>query len=145
MSTYEFTEDDLKVIANIRAAVADRGEDWTYPERSVENADWYINMDFENPQNLGGTCKYVLDDGTPACIVGDALVRSGADPKQLMKNADAIEITNALRRDGILNISPKVSVAIYLAQCEQDVGKNWGVALAKFEQELDTRSKEQVG
>ena len=145
MSTYEFTEDDLKVIANIRAAVADRGEDWTYPERSVENADWYINMDFEKPQNLGGTCKYVLDDGTPACIVGDALVRSGADPKQLMRDTDAIEITNELWLGGILNISLKVSMALYVAQGAQDRGKTWGTALAKFEKELDTRSKEQVG
>ena len=145
MSTYEFTEDDLKVIANIRAAVADRGEDWTYPERSVENADWYIDMDVQDTLNLGGTCKYVLDDGTPACIVGEAFVRSGVEPKHLKKNADAIEITNDLRRDGIQNISPEVSTALYLAQCAQDAGINWGVALAKFEKELDTRSKEQVG
>lgn len=124
----------------MREAVAERGADYVYPAvgspeaiagwrgRGYEHADGpFSNQDVK--PGYGG-CKYVLKDGTPACIIGLALYK--IDPALLPKanpSAQAV-LDNLGVNDGALLF------AAQKAQEAQDKGKTWGVALEVFEDGL---------
>ena len=81
--------------AAMRAAVAERGEDWVYPERVSELAapGW-------RPKR-GHECVYVLPDGSPACLIGLALYK--IDPA-LVEGLEGEDVTalRLLQRLGLM-------------------------------------------
>lgn len=114
--------------AAMRAAVAERGEDFVYPAQGSELAE-------QGWRSEGGTCVYVLPDGSPACLIGLALYK--IDPGLLthveFQYDDAISVmSRAGVRDELLRH------AAAMAQEEQDGGAPWGDALSGYERALRT-------
>lgn len=129
---YEYTELDLKIIAGIHKAVEDRGRDWIYPRfeenekgEKVYNKEW---MRF-------GSCLYVKDDLTPACIVGYALVEAGIPARDMQVLEDAEELVRAHLS---LDVSERMTLALDRAQSVQDRGGSWGEAVDAFGNVLAT-------
>lgn len=116
----ELTETDRKFIQGMRDAVAERGEDFVYPTPDEDPA-WYD----------GGACVYALEDGTPACIVGLAIAKSGIG--QVPERGAASEASIVLVRMGV---STEVRDSADRAQSAQDQGDPWGEVLARFIREL---------
>ena len=130
---YEYTDFDLKVIAGMHKAVEDRGSDWLYPRYSenllgeeVYNEDW----------TREGSCLYVKDDLTPACIVGYALTEAGVAARDMQVLASSDELIKSLD----LDVSGRVKDALTRAQAAQDDGCTWGDALDRFGRTLATGS-----
>ena len=92
-----------EVLEHLRAVVADKGDDYVYPESS---------------------CAYSLD-GEPACIVGHVYARLGLLPLA-RRNAIAWRMFPDL-------ISEKARSALEAAQRVQDARGTWGEALAAAE------------
>lgn len=121
MSTMTFTE-------ALEAAVAERGEDWTYPKYqevpgSCLDTEWHY---------VGGACRYVTRTANePACIIGLALTKMGFTPRQLDARASAgsmmevLDVGTTDERD-----------AAYTAQRKQDTGGTWGEALTTYKEAL---------
>ena len=92
----------------IKAAVEERGEDFIYPR---DNEDWMIN----------GVCRYRLEDGTPACIVG--LAMSKIDPSIVLpEEQDAFDALEGIAETEAQRYANDV-------QGRQDCGDSWGRAL----------------
>jgi hypothetical protein len=103
--------------AAMEQAVKDRGEDFVYPD------EW---------NGAGGTCRYQLEDGTPACIVGYALHL--IDPA-LVPGPENYSSADAL----LVNLGAPVDVAnaARTAQFAQDFNQTWGEALQDYRDGLD--------
>lgn len=129
---YEYTELDLKIIAGIHKAVEDRGRDWVYPKftenehgEEIWNEDW----------TRSGSCLYVKDDLTPACIVGYALVEAGIPARDMQVLAEAEELVHAHLS---LDVSERMTLALDRTQSVQDRGGSWGEAVDAFGNVLAT-------
>lgn len=111
----------------MRAAVAERGEDWVYPanDQVAYDTGW---------RNSSGMCQYTTLDGNPGCIIG--LVLHKIDPSIVPAYDTWAGATPILRGFGLPD---SVLIAAECAQVAQDNGKNWGEALARYEQELEER------
>ena len=112
--------------AAMRAAVAERGEDFVYPAEGSELAE-------QGWRSEERTCVYTLPDGTPACLIGLALYK--IDPGLLthvkLQSDNARRVMNrAGVQDEVLLLSAG------MAQIEQDVGVPWGGALSEYERVL---------
>lgn len=116
----------------LAAAVEERGEDWVYPS----DPSWRDD----------GLCRYQLDDGTPACIVGVAARK--IDPEIDMPRADANPLRVIARALGLISDDmgeflplrrdyDVLERAVNEAQVTQDDGYTWGEALAKFDKVLN--------
>jgi len=115
--------------AAMRAAVAERGEDWAYPAEGSELAE-------QGWRSEEGTCVYVLPDGSPACLIGLALYK--IDPGLLTyvepQSGNASRVMGrAGVQDGMLLL------AADMAQHRQDAGAPWGEALSEYEEVLSAR------
>lgn len=119
--------------AAMRAAVAERGEDWVYPAEGSELAE-------QGWRSEEGTCVYVLPDGSPACLIGLALYK--IDPALVEglegENASAFRLLHRLGvEDG------GVCRAARKAQRTQDGGGTWGNALKIYERAMNERGETQ--
>lgn len=121
------TYTDEQFIAAIRKAVEIRGEDYVYPSKE-EHPEYYIGI------GASPSCRYQLDDGTPACIVGLALHQ--IDPGLVPEPGSTTLAGGVLRQIGF---SRKVSEAATTAQLMQDDDASWGSALEAFEDEIGVR------
>ena len=119
--------------AAMRAAVAERGEDWVYPAEGSELAE-------QGWREEEGTCVYVLPDGSPACLIGLALYK--IDPA-LVEGLEGENVT-ALRLLQRLGVEDgELYWAAQDAQDTQDVGKTWGNALKIYERAMNERCETQ--
>lgn len=105
--------------AAMEQAVAERGEDFVYPD------GWR-----EQSTSGNGSCQYYVEGVGGACIIGKALENLGVDTSQI-PNSDAMEILTELG----IHDEGLVSAAL-TAQVTQDSGGTWGQALAKFKEAL---------
>lgn len=115
----------------MRAAVADRGEYWVYPQLIVDGEDESKFVNEDDEWHDDGMCIYVHEDGTPACLIGLAL--SKIDPELLPaygSHSNACPATELLRS---LGAEDRVCVAASVAQAMQDAGRTWGYALRRYE------------
>lgn len=108
--------------AAMREAVAERGEDYVY---SDGQPGW---------EAKDGGCRYALDDGTPACLIGLALYK--VDPS-LVPTDDGLNAYQVLYS---LGASKDVLLAAGNAQEMQDTGKTWGQALVMYESLMGVRT-----
>lgn len=103
--------DEMK--AALECAVAERGEGFVYPE------EWKR----KELGDIGSSCQYRLEDGTPGCIVGMAM-------SYLRPDVVLPEFTGSERAlDGLVD-----DLADHLAaeaQRHQDMGATWGEALER--------------
>ena len=114
--------------AAMRAAVAERGEDWVYPAEGSELAE-------QGWRSEEGSCVYVLPDGSPACLIGLALYK--IDPGLLTHVEFQSDIASwVLGRAGVQD--EMLLLAADMAQIEQDVDVPWGKALSEYERALRT-------
>ena len=114
--------------AAMRAAVAERGEDWVYPAEGSELAEqgW-------RPEE--GTCVYVLPDGSPACLIGLALYK--IDPGLLTHvEFQSDNASRVMNRAGVQD--RMLLLAADMAQGAQDEDVPWGDALSGYERALRT-------
>lgn len=126
---------DQQFIDAIRKAVEIRGEDYVYPSKE-EHPEYWGNPYFDNTaisHNL--VCRYQLDDGTPACIVGLAL--SLIDPGLVPASNITSAAAKVLRTKGF---SKSIQSSADAAQCVQDGGGDWGEALKSFTSEYAYRT-----
>lgn len=129
---YPYTDLDLKIIAGIHKAVEDRGRDWIYPRfEQTEDGEEVYNKEWIR----SGTCLYVKDDLTPACIVGYALVEAGIPARDMQVLAEAEELVHAYLS---LDVSERVTLALDRIQSVQDRGGSWGEAVDTFGNVLAT-------
>lgn len=109
------------VTAAIEAVVEEKGSDYVYDQRD----------EYEG-------CVYVNADGTPSCIVGRVMHRLYGD--EALDKLSRIEGTTP-RTGAFLAIFPDltddISMALYMAQVEQDNEKTWGEALAAYKREIN--------
>ncbi len=124
--TVTLTENDRKFIKGMEAAVAERGEHYLYPQREG-GPDGVSYLDYWSY----GACVYSTPDGTPACIVGLAIAKSGIG--EVPNYGFASEASGVLIN---MDISDVVSRAADRAQLRQDDGSEWGVALDTFKENL---------
>lgn len=108
-----------EIVTNaLKAAVAERGEDYIYTE------------------HFSG-CVYVRN-ALPACIVGQVLADLGVSVETLARfdnngGATANQVLYALERGGTLTYDQATSNALEAAQYHQDKGRAWGHALREAE------------
>ena len=114
--------------AAMRAAVAERGENWVYLEGGSELAK-------QGWRSEEGTCVYVLPDGTPACLIGLALYK--IDPGLLTHvEFQYDDASRVMKRAGVQDRT--LLRAANMAQYRQDEGAPWGDALSGYERALRT-------
>lgn len=114
--------------AAMRAAVAERGEDWVYPEEGSELAE-------QGWRSEEGTCVYVLPDGSPACLIGLALYK--IDPGLLTHvELQSDDVSVVMGRAGVRD--RLLLLAADRAQTKQDRDEPWGDALKEYERVLRT-------
>lgn len=68
---------DLRFYYGLVDAVKERGEDWTYPEKTAENIEWFSNTSARYTKDW--VCVNRKADGSAACIVGLAAEKAGLD------------------------------------------------------------------
>ena len=108
---------DEAFIQAMKDAVAERGEDFTYPD------EWRVtDSGFDN------ACVYTLEDGTPACIIGLAIYKMLGTP-YTGYNAGAYGVLGDLYGG---RISIRLRDAAQSAQALQDKGASWGRVLEQF-------------
>ena len=107
--------------AALERAVAERGEDFVYPEAWMTNSN---------------ACQYSLKDGTPACIIGLAL--SYIDPG-IVPGSGEFGSSDAVMEDLGVEDGPLI-IAARAAQIEQDRGYPWGQVFVVYKQILEENS-----
>lgn len=120
-----FTLDDFT--AAMEKAVADRGNDYVYPQ---DRPGW----------SHGLMCVYSTQDGEPACIIGQALYN--IDPALMPDFAESTEGEDAgaeyileSRREHFSGSEEDFSLLLrsaHKAQVSQDNGDSWGRALSWY-------------
>ena len=107
---------DVKVVRGIVNAVGERGVDWLYPDEWRDYGG-YAQSEF------GGTCQNLLNDGSPACIIGFIAVDQGLP---------TFQETNATSDAELWNDSHSIGDAMLAAQKVQDDRLSWGRAGEAF-------------
>lgn len=125
----------------LKQIVADRGEDWVYPDFSEcrecsdlrrENGEdaycgWHTNEG----------CRYFTDEGQPACIVGEFISRT-VEPEHINR----FYIEGRIAPEAIslmpLEIDEQTMELLHRAQQRQDLGDSWGDALTIAIQDANT-------
>lgn len=100
----------------MRDAVAERGRDWAYPQ----DPEW---------RRPNGGCRYFLESGEPACLIGTALSKLGVGPDQVREGQDAWNLLRKLH--GTVRV-PKWIDSAADAQRAQDRDGTWGEALDAY-------------
>ncbi|WP_277670928.1 hypothetical protein [Saccharomonospora viridis] len=118
--------------AAIKAAVDKRGKHWVYP---INETGWVL---YNLTGEFGGGCRYFLESGEPACLIGTALAELGATPEDVTEGLNAGQVLYDLTGEGRDNFNPYSDStpswvrAAVAAQEEQDDGLSWGEALNKY-------------
>lgn len=114
-----------QALAAMRAAVADRGEDYVYPESEKDSH---------------GACQYLTTDGKGLCIVGETLLRLGVSSEEIQQALDGTPYTPGsyglmswLYRNKVAFEDERTSVLFATSQARQDFGETWGIALREAE------------
>ena len=112
----------------LKEIVADRGEDWVYPNSGVCpecNEDGLGECEW----HYANGCRYFTASGQPACIVGEFISRT-LSPHAY--NRDLLEARNAgdILMDLPYEIDERTEHLLVTAQGEQDTNASWGDALA---------------
>ena len=107
--------------AALERAVAERGEDFVYPEAWMTSAN---------------ACQYSLRDGTPACIIGLAL--SYIDPELVPDSFYFGAVDGVLEDLGVEDGA--LIIAARAAQIRQDRGYTWGRSLDAYKAVLEENS-----
>ena len=102
----------------MREAVAERGPDFVYPE------EW---------RNENGSCRYSLEDGSPACLIGLALHKIDPDLVPGVENFQSADVVV-----DFAGAPMDVAQAARDAQYIQDHDGTWGDALRIYEDWLGT-------
>lgn len=104
----------------LERAVAERGEDFIYPDQSDADSPWRLHAE-------AGVCRYArADTGEPACIVGLVLSYIGL-----------FDVAKANEGKGIYQFGVELPITagglrmLQRAQGTQDSGASWGVALKR--------------
>ena len=119
-----------QMLEAIKRAVAERGEDFVYPD------DWRVK---DHPA-FPNTCVYFNDDGSRSCIIGMAM--GYIDPKFPLTEFKAIgENFEAATKTGILEIEEDAANLATIVQDEQDSNVPWGLALENAMMHFDYRTK----
>lgn len=119
--------------AAMRAAVAERGEDWVYPAEGSELAE-------QGWRSEEGTCVYVLPDGSPACLIGLALYKIDPALVEGLEGVNAVAL-RLLQHLGVEDVG--LYGAAWDAQWAQDLGETWGNALKIYERAMNERCETQ--
>jgi hypothetical protein len=109
----------MNLLEALREVVTERGEDYVYPR---EEEGWTTNI---------GSCRYFLDDGTPACIFGAALTKMGYGKARIKEE---VVIGTLLHELG--DFTEAEELAASEAQARQDEGEPYGFVLRMYEEEL---------
>ena len=107
--------------ASLERAVAERGEDFVYPEAWMTSAN---------------ACQYSLRDGTPACIIGLAL--SYIDPGIVPGSGEFGSSDAGMEELGVED--DVLIIAARAAQIRQDRGYTWGRSLDAYKAVLEENS-----
>lgn len=108
---------DEQFTTAMRAAVAERGADWTYPKNNPESRanGWWDER---------GSATYQDANGNATCIIGKALELAGLSKPNASLCATAV-LAGAT--------TDAVAYAARCAQLHQDRSRPWGEALAIYE------------
>lgn len=119
------TYTNAQINAALKKALADRGEDYVYPE---------------SEKHKGG-CMYATEDGAPSCIVGYVL--HVLDPEKFAevatwerKKGTGDTAVDDAWRDLDLDFQLDQVEALRMAQVKQDRGDTWGTAAVFYMQSL---------
>lgn len=114
---------EAEFTAAMEAAVAERGEDFVYPDEWRDKT----KRDIFGPD---GPCLYSLPSGEPACLIGLALFK--IDPK-LMPDSGYVGSVSELVGNGVIRFeSPLLADAAAEAQDSQDLKNPYGVVLQQY-------------
>lgn len=126
--------------AALEKAVADRGEDYIYPEKTENPAygnskvyDQYLADDYHVK---GGQCVYSTPNGEPACLIGVALHNLGLQVPEYGFVGGASEVLLNEPYELEEGITYLIADAADAAQGRQDNGETWGVALQTFKEAI---------
>lgn len=117
-----------QMLDGLKKAVAERGEDFVYPE------EW------KKPDETGmPMCQYRNDDGTPSCIAGVVLTDLLPELPLIEGNTVKMILDEAVE-DGIVEFDSSLAVhLLWDAQVAQDEGATWGDALADATRHCESR------
>lgn len=109
--------------AGLVAAIAQKGEDYVYPEFD------------EKP------CTYSIN-GEPSCIVGYAVDSIGHDLFLLLQTEEAKDGPMSVYSIESLDFTYAAKNALQRAQGAQDAGQTWGESLRIFDEVITTMTAE---
>lgn len=127
------TTTDEAFTAAMRAAVADRGEDYVYPR------EWRMGY-VPGSDELHGTCRYARPDRSGgACLIGEVLHRLGVPVEELaeLDGGAGVPAHGAIAAH-LAGVSRTVRLAASDAQSFQDTELSWGAALDAFERAVES-------
>ena len=129
----EITYEDAVLL--LKQIVADRGEDWIYPqydgcpECSSLTSDYGDEVHYCS-WHMSEGCRYFTDEGQPACIVGEFFSRT-LRPEEYnsiyLEGRVASEALNYLP----LEVDQRTRRLLSVAQQRQDEGMPWGESLTR--------------
>ena len=125
----------------LKQIVADRGEDWVYPNFDDCQACSYLRREGDEDAYCGWHtnegCRYFTDEGQPACIVGEFISRT-VQPEHINR----FYIEGRIAPEAIalmpLEVDERTSELLHIAQQRQDTGHSWGDALTKAIEHTNT-------
>lgn len=111
-----------QIVEAFDAAIEERGEEWVYPQGSGTD-EWHVY----------GLCRYVKEDGAPACVWGVALNK--VDP-ELVPSPDDTEGIRAVFHRECIDYDNALLTAATWAQIAQDRGMPYGKVKLGFHRVL---------
>lgn len=134
----EITYEDAVLL--LKQIVADRGEDWVYPDFSEcrecsdlrrEGEDAYCSW------HTSEGCRYFTEQGQPACIVGEFFSRT-LQPEDLNRfHLEGRTVIDALQFLP-MEVDEQTRSLLLTAQQSQDTGHTWGNALTRAIESANT-------
>lgn len=117
----------------LKQIVADRGEDWVYPDFNdcQECADRQEDGDgYYCSWHMNEGCRYFTEEGQPACIVGEFFSRT-LHPDDLNRfHLEGRTVIDALQYLP-MEVDEQTRSLLLTAQQSQDTGHSWGNALTR--------------
>ena len=125
----------------LKEIVADRGEDWIYPDYNECQACSYLRrtvaQDAYCDWHTNEGCRYFTGSGQPACIVGEFFHRTLQPEDYSSVYLEGRTATEAIKYLP-LEVDERASLLLLVAQQRQDTGHSWGDALTKAIEQANT-------